>query len=80
MMHNLGPKHSSVELCGSFDSWKVRHPMNFDHYSGQWFVTLHLDKGKYHYKYIINGNNWVINDKEPTDKDPSGILNNVLVL
>lgn len=32
-MHNLGPRHRSVELCGSFDDWKVRHNMSFDNYT-----------------------------------------------
>ena len=30
MMHNLAARHDRVELCGSFDSWKLKHPMNFD--------------------------------------------------
>lgn len=54
--------------------------MNFDSYTNQWFITLHLNKGKYVYKYVVNGNNWTVNDKEPREKDNSGNINNVLVL
>ena len=80
MMHNHGPKYESVELCGSMDDWKIRHPMSFDHFTNQWFITLHLKKGKYYYKYVTNNKNWVVNDKEPKEKDPAGNLNNVLAL
>jgi 1,4-alpha-glucan branching enzyme len=62
---NRGPRYNSVEICGSFDDWQVRHQMNFDPFTNQWFVTLHLKPGEeFLYKYIINGNNWVVNDEE----------------
>jgi len=80
MMHNKEARHSSVELCGSFDNWKIRHAMSFDNYTGQWFITLHLNKGKYLYKYVVNGSNWIINDKETHEKDALGNTNNVLTL
>lgn len=52
--------------------------MDFDFHSGYWYTTFHLKKGKYFFKYIINGNNWIVNDKEPKEKDPSGNMNNVI--
>ena len=62
---NRGPRYNSVEICGSFDDWQVRHQMNFDPFTNQWFVTLHLKPGEeFLYKYIINGSNWVVNDEE----------------
>jgi hypothetical protein len=69
LMHNKGPRYSSVELCGSMDNWQTRHPMNFDHHTDQWFITLHLEKGKYFYKYVINKTSWVINEKETKEAD-----------
>lgn len=27
MLHNRGPRHLKVQLCGSFDNWDKRHPM-----------------------------------------------------
>lgn len=54
--HNRGPRFRSVELCGSFDDWLVRHDMNFDPFTNQWFTTIHLKVGEeFLYKYIING-------------------------
>lgn len=64
-LHNWGPRHGSVHLCGSFDSWKVQHNMKFDHITNQWFITLHLVRGEHFYKYILNTNTWIVNDEEP---------------
>jgi 1,4-alpha-glucan branching enzyme len=67
-MHNFGPQHEKVQICGSFDGpdWKVRHDMNFDEMTNQWFITLHLKPGtEYQYKYIINENHWIVNEDEP---------------
>ena len=80
MMHNDGPRFRSVELCGSFDDWKTRYPMTFDSYSNDWFLHQHLKKGKYTYKYVIDGHRWVVNYKEQREKDPSGNENNVITL
>lgn len=79
-MHNNGPRHQKVELCGTFDNWKTRHVMQFDDYTHQWFITLHLARGNYLYKYVVNGTQWVVNEKEPNQKDPMGNVNNALNL
>lgn len=66
VMHNRGQRYRRVELCGSFDDWKVRHDMNFDPFTNQWFINIHLKVGQeYYYKYIINDNQWVVNEEEP---------------
>jgi hypothetical protein len=47
---NLDTKYAHrVQLCGSFDAWKIVHNMNYDTYTNSWFLTLHLKKGKYLY-------------------------------
>jgi 1,4-alpha-glucan branching enzyme len=80
-MHNRGPRYRKVELCGSFDDWKVRHDMSFDPYTNQWYINIHLKVGEeYYYKYIINDNQWVVNEEEPKKKDQSGNINNVCFL
>lgn len=80
-MHNNGPRYRSVEICGNFfDNWKTRHSMSFDNYTNQWFITLHLSRGKYYYKYVVDGTRWLVNEKEPKEKDNQGNDNNMLVL
>ena len=76
-LHNRGPRHRKVELCGSWDEWTNRHDLNFDPFTNQWFVTLHLKNGEeFFYKYIINEENWIVNDEEPQRKDGQGNDNN----
>ena len=70
---------NSVQVCGSFDNWQVRRPLNFDPVKNLWNVTLKIKKGKYFYKYIKDGE-WVVNHKEDIFKEDNGIVNNVVVL
>lgn len=78
-MHNHGKRHGTVQLCGTFDDWKVKHNMLFDQLSSQWFVTLHLKKGTYDFKFIIDGE-WRANMDQPVAKDAQGNYNNVITL
>mmetsp|Transcript_18089 Transcript_18089/g.24219 ORF Transcript_18089/g.24219 Transcript_18089/m.24219 type:complete len:227 (+) Transcript_18089:3350-4030(+) len=75
-LHNWGPRHQVVQICGSFDNWEKRHEMQFDHYANQWFTTLHLPRGEYAYKYVINNESWVVNQEEESAKDAAGNVNN----
>jgi hypothetical protein len=70
-------KPSSVQLCGSFDKWQVRHPLTFDPLYNKWSVTLKVKKGTHYYKYIVDGD-WVISKVEKTVKDSSGYLNHFI--
>jgi hypothetical protein len=70
-------KPASVQICGSFDKWQVRHPLTYDPLKCKWSITLKIKKGKYYYKYIVDGQ-WVLSKHEKSEKDSSGILNNVV--
>lgn len=72
-------KPSSVQLCGSFDKWQVRHPLTFDPLYNKWSVTLKIRKGTHYYKYIVDGE-WVIGKTEKTTKDHSGFINNYITI
>ena len=77
-MQNRGPRHNTVQICGSFDDWQVRHDMSFDPFTNQWFCTLHLKPNEeFCYKYILNGDNWIVNDDDEKKNDGSGNINNV---
>jgi len=76
MLHNRGPRHQTVKICGSFDDWQTKYDMRYDHITNQWFITLHLPKGEYFYKYIIDDKHWVVNEEETKAKDKAGNLNN----
>jgi hypothetical protein len=70
-------KASSVQICGSFDKWQVRHPLTYDPLYNKWSVTLKIRKGTHYYKYIVDGE-WVVSKGEKTIKDQSGFLNNFI--
>lgn len=70
-------KPSSVQICGSFDKWQVRHPLTFDPLFGKWSVTRKIRKGIHFYKYIVDGD-WVVNKEDKISKDSSGNINNFI--
>jgi len=80
MLHNRGPRHQKVEICGSFDNWEKRHVLQFDHITNQWFVTLNLSRGDHFYKYVIGETLWVVNEEERQCKDKAGNINNFISL
>ena len=71
---NYQPK--VVELSGSFDDWKKRHRLIHYPREKKWEFSMKLKKGKYLYKYIIDGE-WKTNPREPTEKGDDGFVNNV---
>ena len=75
-----GFKPQSVQLTGSFDKWQIRHQLQYDHAKGSWHITLLLPKGRYLYKFIIDGSNWVHSFDDPSERDGSGNINNFIEL
>ena len=73
--NNRSPKN--VFISGSFDNWKEKHPLSYNQTMGKWTCTLKLKKGKYLYKYIIDGN-WEINPNELSERGNDGITNNII--
>ena len=70
-------KPSSVQICGSFDKWQVRHPLTYDPLYSKWSVTLKIKKGVHYFKYIVDGE-WVVSSADKIVKDSSGIVNNIV--
>ena len=70
-------KASSVQICGSFNNWQVRHPLTYDPLYNKWSVTLRIKKGTHFYKYIVDGE-WVISRGEKTITDQNGFINNFI--
>jgi glycogen synthase len=71
-----GLRLKSVQLTGSFDKWQIRHALQYDHAKGSWHVTLQLPKGRFSYKFVIDGNTWVHSFDHPSETDASGNINN----
>lgn len=73
-----GIRLQSVQLTGSFDKWQIRHPLAYDHAKASWHVTLLIPKGKFYYKFIIDGTTWVHSFDHPTERDQGGNVNNIV--
>lgn len=78
MYRTGGLRLKSVQLTGSFDKWQIRHPLTYDHAKGSWHVTLQLPKGRYIYKFVIDGTTWVHSFDHPTERDANGNINNIV--
>ncbi|KAI9226700.1 MAG: hypothetical protein DHS80DRAFT_25003 [Piptocephalis tieghemiana] len=78
------PKGSpkTVHITGNFDSWGrtvVMKPTTADPSLWEAIVQLPLlDSGLIQYKYVLDGQEWVIDDKAEKTTLPSGITNNSL--
>ena len=72
-------KPNSVLICGSFDKWQVKHPLAYDSVEDEYHITLNLKRGKYYFKFIIDGT-WQINPNEKSERGEDGITNNVISL
>ena len=66
-----------VFISGEFDNWQEKHPLNYNNDIGKWACTLKIKKGKYFYKYIVDGN-WEINHNELSICDNNGFVNNII--
>ncbi|HEU0037433.1 MAG TPA: hypothetical protein VFQ53_42775 [Kofleriaceae bacterium] len=64
---------SSVWLTGSFTNWggdpangAIAFTLGAD---GGWTLTHTFDAGSYQYKFIVNGNEWIIDPTNPDQAD-----------
>jgi 1,4-alpha-glucan branching enzyme len=75
------PEANFVHVAGEFNDWKPEDIALTKGDDGIWRVTLDLEAGKYEYKFIIDGQNWVEDPANP-DKvsDPYGGNNSVLTV
>jgi hypothetical protein len=59
------PSAYSVSLAGSFNSWDTRsNPMVKDD-EGTWSTVIPLEAGKYEYKFVVNGSDWMADPDNP---------------
>lgn len=65
------PDAASVSLSGSFNQWNINSNPMIKDTEGFWTIELELISGKYLYKYVVNGNNWV-SDTMNTNKADDG--------
>lgn len=75
------PDASTVHIAGEFNNWQAGDIALDKGDDGMWRATLNLEAGRYEYKFIIDGGQWVEDPANP-DKvpDPYGGNNSVLTV
>lgn len=68
----------TVYLCGSFNGWKERIPLNQVR-PNYWRVVRELPPGRYQFKFIVDSQ-WRCGKNYETIRDQNNNLNNVLVV
>ena len=68
-----------VYICGEFDGWKEKHPLQYYDNISMWSCDLNIRKGRYLYKYIVDGN-WEINQNDFSISGIDGNVNNVIYI
>lgn len=69
----------SVALAGTFNNWdKNAQPMKLGEDGHTWSVTQRLPYGRVQYKFVLNGNDWIVDPKGRTVDDGNGNQNTEL--
>jgi alpha-amylase len=76
------PGVTSVFLAGDFNGWNAkRDAMKFNADAGRWELLFPLKKGRYQYKFVLNGDKWVTDAKaDEFAPDPYGGKNSIIVV
>jgi 1,4-alpha-glucan branching enzyme len=75
------PSASQVFLAGQFNEWSPTATSLSKGDDGVWRVTLKLKPGKYEYKFVVDGSQWMEDPANP-DKvpDPYGGSNSLVTV
>lgn len=55
----LEPQAQSVAVAGDFNGWKPQETPLHRTEDGAWTVTLQVKPGRYHYMFVVDGQEWV---------------------
>lgn len=68
---------TKVVIAGTFNNWSTEaNPLDQTEH-GVWKTTLNLPPGHYEYKFVANGNEWIVGPGNTTN-DGKGNINNVI--
>jgi glycosidase len=74
-------KLKSVAVAGTFNNWnKDASPMKADADGTTWRLSLPIDYGKHTYKFVLDGETWILDPKSArNENDGNGNTNSVLI-
>lgn len=71
--------YGSVSVAGEFNQWQAgAHPMQLE--QGIWHSRLALPKGEHSYKFVIDGEHWILDPKASGMATPHGEKNSLKVV
>ncbi len=72
----------TVAVAGDFNGWsRDSNPMTVNAATQTWTLRLALSKGRYRYKLVLNGKQWIADPLcQEKERDPYGEYNSVLVV
>jgi len=74
----MAPEAKEVYITGDFNGWKLDDDSRMKKDNGAWSKRLNLNKGKYHYRFVIDGK-WVEDPNNPVQEiNPFGELNSAI--
>ncbi|MBN9503088.1 MAG: hypothetical protein BGO01_08015 [Armatimonadetes bacterium 55-13] len=73
---------NSVYVAGTFNNWnKTASPMRIQADGRTWQLAMDLIPGRHLYKFVLNGEDWIVDPKaKKNEDDGSGHTNSVLIL
>ncbi len=81
-VYRADKKLSSVNVAGQFNNWnKDANPLKVDADGLTWRASVPLSVGAYQYKFVLNGDNWIVdpaNQNKFTEAD--GNVNSLLLV
>jgi len=71
-----------VNVAGSFNGWnKDANPLQVGADGHTWTVQIPLAPGRYQYKFVLNGNNWITDPNSVKNEDDgNGNVNSLLLI
>ncbi|MFA5356083.1 MAG: AAA family ATPase [Candidatus Omnitrophota bacterium] len=74
----FAPEAKEVHVAGDFNGWKVDGKSRMANNSGTWSRKMNLDSGRYHYRFVIDGE-WTEDFNNPKrEMNPFGQLNSLI--
>jgi len=72
------PQARDVYIAGDFNGWKLDASSRMEHENGVWKKKINLGLGRYHYRFVIDGN-WVEDPNNPVkEANPFGQMDSLL--
>jgi 1,4-alpha-glucan branching enzyme len=77
----LAPSASSVSIAGSFNHWDPQtNALTGPDRDGVWTTVLPLSPGRYEYRFVVNGKDWILDPSVPSEDDGLGERNSLFIL